>query len=98
MPDGLQPGGTIPLNVIVRDRDGREVGGIAVFLRGGLLADVDIYTWFESPLPLPEPDMVDLGVELPAGRGTSWPPRATVTGNIARRKGRGIRRWLKSES
>ena len=59
--NGLRPGPsgvTVPLNPIVHNGNGDDVGGLILFLSDGLLQDLEVYSFGTEPLPLPEVEFV----------------------------------------
>ena len=59
-PAGLKPQARPDLYPIVRNKDGEDVGGLILFLRAGLLDDLEVYSFGVEPLALPEVDAVHL--------------------------------------
>ena len=57
-PSGITPKTTVPLNPIVNDAKGSDVGGLILFLAGGLLDDLEVWSIGNDPLPLPEVQLV----------------------------------------
>jgi hypothetical protein len=49
----------VPAEGRVRDGEGNEIGGLLVFVRDGLLDSLEVYSYDEPPLPLPDPGRVD---------------------------------------
>ena len=57
-PDGMSPQtrpGPFP---VVQNGKGEDIGGLILFVRAGLLDDLEIYSHGADPLPLPEPGAV----------------------------------------
>jgi hypothetical protein len=46
-----------PVEGLVYDTDGDEIGGLILFLKGGMLQSLEIYS-YDQPLPLPSIDRV----------------------------------------
>lgn len=65
-PDGVRPGPSglgpleTPLNPIVVDSNGEDVGGLILFVRAGLLDDLEVYSFGPDPLALPDPTLIRL--------------------------------------
>lgn len=62
-PDGVRPppqSHAAPLNPIVHNGEGSDVGGLILFLSDGMLQDLEVYSFRPDPLPLPEPEFVRL--------------------------------------
>lgn len=47
----------VPSEAYVLDDAGQEIGGLLLFLEGGVLSSLEVYS-YDEPLPLPTPDHV----------------------------------------
>jgi len=47
-------------NPIVIDSNGEDVGGLILFVRAGLLDDLEVYSFGPDPLALPDPNLLRL--------------------------------------
>lgn len=57
-PAGVTPKTRVALDPIVSNQDGQEIGGLILFLRDGLLDDLEVYSYGSDPLPLPQVERV----------------------------------------
>lgn len=62
VPDGTniprsEAANPVPVDGIVHDTKGAEVGGLILFVRDGMLQSLEVYSHTE-PLPLPRPEQV----------------------------------------
>jgi hypothetical protein len=47
-----------PVEGVVRNADGEEVGGLILFIKDGMLLSLEIYSYAPEPLPLPPLEQV----------------------------------------
>jgi hypothetical protein len=58
---GEEPASPAPMTIDVLDDEGEVAGGILLFLKGGHLSTIEIYSFDDRPLQLPSPERLRFG-------------------------------------
>lgn len=48
----------VPVEGAVQNEAGESVGGVLLFVHDGYLAELEVYSFYDAPLPMPDPSRV----------------------------------------